>query len=72
MDPTEPQPEHYCDDPQCLRPVVPLTAENEMVVHPKFRAPVLDSAFTPVTVAEQTWRIHAGCFNPNRHVRVQA
>ncbi len=72
MDPSEPQTERYCDDPDCLRPVAPLTAEDEVVVHPKFRAPVLGSAFIPVTVGEQTWQIHAGCFDRSRHVRAQA
>jgi hypothetical protein len=61
--------ERYCDNPHCLRPVDPLTPGDELAVHPKARAPELGSAFTPVTVGEQIWRIHPGCFSASRHVR---
>ncbi|HSH60385.1 MAG TPA: hypothetical protein VK988_12250 [Acidimicrobiales bacterium] len=61
--------ERYCDDPDCLQPLVPLSEDNELAVHPKNRDFEFGSTIDRDHVGDEIWYIHRSCYSRHRHVR---
>jgi hypothetical protein len=62
--------EGYCQEPgRCKRPTEPLRSGAIMIV--RMRTDDTDATgFVKERISEATFRIHATCFDPRRHVAV--
>lgn len=62
--------ERYCEDPDCRSPLLPLSPDNELAVHPKDRDFEFGSTIERTHEDYQAvLRIHQSCYSARRHVR---